>query len=114
MADTTVFSADSHVVEPPDVWTSRVEPRFRDRAPHIQKNVGGFEGDFFVCEDLRPFPVSSFAVAGVDSRDYGTAMIKGYEGVRPGAWDPVERIKDQELDGVDAEVLYPTVGMATF
>ena len=114
MADTTVFSADSHVVEPPDVWTSRVESRFRDRAPHIQKNVGGFEGDFFVCEDLRPFPVSSFAVAGVDSRDYGTAMIKGYEGVRPGAWDPVERIKDQEIDGVSGEVIYTSMGMMLY
>ena len=30
MADYGVISWDSHVFEPPDVWTSRVEPRFRN------------------------------------------------------------------------------------
>jgi hypothetical protein len=28
-----VISADSHIVEPPDMYTSRIEPKFRERAP---------------------------------------------------------------------------------
>lgn len=28
---------------------------------------------------------------------------------RPGGWDPVERLKDMAVDGVSAEVLYPTL-----
>ena len=32
-----------------------------------------------------------------------------YEDTRPGAWDPVERLKDQDLDGIRAEVMYPGV-----
>jgi len=29
-------------------------------------------------------------------------------------WDPVERIKDQAIDGVDAEVLYTSLGLLLF
>ena len=39
---------------------------------------------------------------------------KGYEAARPGGWDPLERIKDQELDGVLAEVVYTSNGMPLF
>ena len=32
-----LISADSHIVEPPDLYTSRIEPRFRDRAPRMER-----------------------------------------------------------------------------
>ncbi|HXW83134.1 MAG TPA: amidohydrolase family protein [Candidatus Binataceae bacterium] len=109
-----ILSADSHVIEPADVWTARIDRRFRDRAPHVEKRLGDREGDFFVAEGLRPFPVAGFAVAGVNPKDFGSAMAAGYPGVRPSAWDPVERIKDQERDGVLGEVLYPSLAMRLF
>src|SRR5262250_661936 len=104
-----VLSADSHVVEPADVWTSRIDARYRDRAPHVVKEVNGVTGDFFVCEGLQPF-----AVSGVDPREYSDKMFKGYPGVRPGSWDPAQRVKDQELDGVQGEVLYTSLGMLLY
>jgi predicted TIM-barrel fold metal-dependent hydrolase len=41
-------------------------------------------------------------------------MKRGYEAARPSGWDPAERIKDQDVDGVEAEVLYTTLGMPLF
>ena len=35
MAGYRIISSDSHVYEPRDLWTSRVEPKFRDRAPTL-------------------------------------------------------------------------------
>ena len=35
MPDYKLISADSHVSEPPDLWTSRVDKRYRDRAPRL-------------------------------------------------------------------------------
>ncbi len=32
--------------------------------------------------------------------------VRKLEDQRSGAWDPAERIKDMDTDGVDAEVLY--------
>jgi predicted TIM-barrel fold metal-dependent hydrolase len=109
-----ILSADSHVIEPADVWTSRIEKRFLDRAPRVIKRAGSREGDFFVGEGLRPFPVAGFAVAGVDPKDFAEKMASGYPGVRPSAWNPELRIKDQDRDGVSGEVLYPSLGMRLF
>jgi predicted TIM-barrel fold metal-dependent hydrolase len=109
-----ILSADSHVIEPADVWTSRIDRRFLDRAPRVVKQAGNRTGDFFVAEGLRPFPVAGFAVAGVDPKEFGSAMAAGYPGVRPSAWDPTLRIADQERDGVAGEVLYPSLGMRLF
>jgi hypothetical protein len=37
MAAFKVISADSHIVEPPDMYTARIEPKFRERAPRIER-----------------------------------------------------------------------------
>ena len=36
MADYRIISSDNHVMEPPDLWVSRIDEKFRDRAPHTQ------------------------------------------------------------------------------
>jgi predicted TIM-barrel fold metal-dependent hydrolase len=105
------ISGDSHVVEPPDVFAGLVE-RFGEDAPHIVKHPEG--GDVLkIGGQVRPaiFGVGRLGIAGHYAHDPETLeMIKrGYEGMRPGVLNPIERLKDQELDGIDAEVLYPSV-----
>lgn len=110
-----VISADSHVIEPADLWTARIAGRFRDRAPRVvRQEFYGRLSDIFVAEGVTPVPVSGFAVAGVEPKDYGDRMLRGYAGVRPSGWDPMQRIGDQDRDGVVAEVLYPSLGMYLF
>ena len=36
-----VLSSDSHVFEPPDLWQTRIDKAFRDRAPRIERIDGG-------------------------------------------------------------------------
>ena len=36
-----VLSSDSHVFEPPDLWQTRIDRAFRDRAPRIERIDGG-------------------------------------------------------------------------
>jgi predicted TIM-barrel fold metal-dependent hydrolase len=107
-----LISADSHVLEPVDLWPRRIDRRFRDRAPHVVAQQDG--RDLFVCEEIKPFPVSGLAVAGVDPREYGKRMFSGYAGIRPSGWDPVARLSDQAEDGVGGEVLYPSLGMPLY
>ena len=38
-----ILSADSHVIEPADVWTARIDKRFLDRAPRVIKHAGSRE-----------------------------------------------------------------------
>ena len=35
-----ILSSDSHVFEPPDLWQTRIDAEFRDRAPRIQRIDG--------------------------------------------------------------------------
>jgi hypothetical protein len=55
-----VLSADSHTVEPGDLWTSRLDRKFRDTAPHIE--MRGSTALLF-ASGIRPF-----AVGGISSR----------------------------------------------
>ena len=41
MSDYKMLSSDSHVVEPPDLWEKRIDPKFRDRAPYLAHEEDG-------------------------------------------------------------------------
>ena len=43
-----LLSADNHIVEPPDLWTTRIEPKFRDQAPRIERRE---DADYWVVAD---------------------------------------------------------------
>jgi len=115
MAGHGVVSADSHMMEPADLWQKRLDRRFRERAPKVIENPRTDGPRFvFTAEGAAPFAVAGGFAAGRSGKDLQEFMKAGYEAARPSGWDPVERIKDQELDGIDAEVLYPTLGMPLF
>jgi len=107
-----LISADSHVVEPPDLWTQRIDLKFRDRAPRIETLDDG--SDYIVIDGLKPRPLAfEGAMADLKAQGMEIPAPRGYRFAdnRPGSWDPVERLKDQDLDGVSGEVLYPGVGL---
>ncbi len=109
-----VISADSHFVEPPNMWAERMDRKFRDRAPHTEKNLPGKEGEYFVCENITPVPVAGFFGSGKTSEELPEHMKRGFDVAPPSVWDPAERIKEQERDGVSAEALYTSMGMLLF
>ena len=109
MGNLRFFSADSHLMEPGDLWEKRLDKKFKDRSPHVEPNPRG--GFLFVAPDISPFPVSAGFGAGHSPDEMLEFRKKGYEACRPSGWDPVERLKDQDIDGVMGEVLYPTLGM---
>lgn len=105
-----LISADSHVVEPADLYQTRIEPKYRDSAPHVESRE---IGDYIVVKDLQPRPVG-FEGAMIDEfAGSGVANWRGYRYAnnRPGGWDPIERLKDQDADGVSGEVLYTGLGL---
>jgi len=114
MAPHGVISADSHVTEPADLWQDRLDRKLRDRAPYVMKNPESGPAWLFVTEGATPFPIAGGFAAGRSGQDLAEFQDKGYEAARPSGWDPVARIDDQELDGIDAEILYPTLGMKLF
>jgi len=100
------ISADGHVVEPADLWTTRMNKRFRDRAPRIDSRP---DNDYYLIDGLTPFPVG---LEGEMMKDkiagrIETMMGRRHGDTRPGAWDPQARLADQDLDHLRAEAIYP-------
>jgi predicted TIM-barrel fold metal-dependent hydrolase len=123
------ISADSHVVEPADFWVTRLDKKFQDQAPRvIVKETKEGPSYAFRIPGLFDLPILAELFAAGQNLNRSGELLResaddfkkfvtssaGYEKARPGAWDPVERLKDQELDGVSAEVLYTSLGMPLF
>ena len=106
------ISADSHVTEPPDCYSSRLDSKFRDRAPYLVNDP--VKGAQFVIEGMTPIRIGSLAAAGVPTSEIKKQQARSFDMLHRGGWDPKARIADMERDGVAAEVIYPSVGMAVF
>jgi hypothetical protein len=108
-----VLSSDSHVFEPPDLWQTRIDAAFRDRAPRIERIDGG---DHVVVEaDQILSGIGLISNAGARFEAPETISAQGrFEDVLRGGYDPEQHLKDMALDGVAGEVLYPSQGLFYF
>lgn len=62
------ISADSHIVEAHDTYRAYIEPRYRDRAPHIARDDKG--NDIYVIPGMiDQIPLGLVAGAGVSAQD---------------------------------------------
>ena len=111
----TFFSADGHVVEPPDLWTGRIEPRFRDHAPRIESLP---DGDYYFMHGRRSAPImgleGTMLNEKIETGSIATFKPRRFADVRPGAWEPRARLADQDLDNLRSEVIYPGIGLGFF
>ena len=115
MGNYRVISADTHIIEPPDLWTNRIDPKYRDRCPRI-RNIDG--KDVWIVDNMIAGPgvISQGARVGMrfDDRETLVTPVDSFEEVRPGAYDPNEAVKDMDIDGIDVAVIYPTEGFALY
>ena len=114
MADYKVISADSHVVETPDLYTSRIDPKFRDQAPRLERKVApdGREYDTWMFDGVDTGGVANFAQVGLKYEDPDQlSTLAVWENVTKAGYDPHEMIKDLNQDGVWGAILQPSVGL---
>ncbi len=116
MANPKLISADSHVNEPGDLWLARMDKAFRNRAPRVVDGIPGRPpGSYLVLDGLPPIHVTQGLGAGKKPEELATFFESStYKDARRGGWDPAERLKDMDVDGVEAEVIYTTLGFRQF
>ncbi len=129
-----MISADSHVVEPAEVLAGLAE-RFGDDAPRIIDHGELRDVMHVPATGTRGLPPARMGIAGYrldgplavdrsrtekpDPEDPDHPAVAelsrgGYSVVRPGIADPAARLADQDIDGVIAEVLYPSLFFSVF
>ena len=109
-----LVSADSHIAEPPDLWTTRIDQKFRDRAPHM---VSRDKGDAYII-DGESNSASLVGLLATKPKYANPETLFGLEGrwtdVPEGAYDPSARAMELDREGIEAEILYTTVGLGLF
>ena len=115
MAEYRIISSDDHVFEPPELWISRIEPKYRDRAPRMVRREEDTT-DWWICDGVKGVGAGgSGDAAGVRFEDPDKLNIGGiFENVRPGGYIPEEHVKDMDIDGIDISIVYPTAGLSLY
>src|SRR5438445_295704 len=103
-----LLSSDGHLEVRPERWTARMPARLRELAPRTIKLPDG--GDAFLVEGQEPRPVPFLDLrAGRTNETWQPfgVTVEETAGVGP----PEQRLTEQDIDGLRAEVLFPNMQM---
>ncbi len=102
-----VIDTDTHIIEPYDLWTSRLSvDKWGDRVPHVAFDEKFQEDAWFFGSD-RVGPAASAAQAGW--HQYPPDHPPSLDVVDQATWDPRARLQRMDEYGIWAQVLYPNV-----
>src|SRR3954462_15614405 len=99
-----VISADSHVLEPEDLWEKALGDKYEGHTPKAGNGFHGMEVNFFYLG--RKGEAARVEEMVDDSKSDGRLADLGQAGK-----DPVRRLAMMESDRIAAEVLNPTWGL---
>jgi predicted TIM-barrel fold metal-dependent hydrolase len=106
MREYRLVDADCHVLEPAHIWKTWLPKPLQDRAPQLVKDDEG--GDAWQFQPgQKPMYIGLVATPGLRFEEM---KWKGYtyDRIRKGCWDGKARLEDMDIDGVDAEFIYPS------
>ncbi len=92
-----IISADSHVVEPPEIYENALSKRFGDKSPRIINEYAGKKGIFFFSGD------QVIKILQIDEKQRGKGVDSKVN------YAPEERIAFMDEAGIEAEVIYATL-----
>jgi predicted TIM-barrel fold metal-dependent hydrolase len=120
-----IVSVDDHVIEPAHVFQRWLPEKYREAGPKVKRLGiakttfhGGSNFQFEFADDAPPadiwfyedliFPLRRNIAAVGYPREEMTMDTITYEQMRPGCFDPKERLKDMDVNWVDASLCFPT------
>jgi predicted TIM-barrel fold metal-dependent hydrolase len=106
--DIPVIDADTHIIEPADLWTSRVPKKWGNLVPHVRFNADT-NADTWYIGDKALFECGTSAMAGY--HEYAPKHPPRLADVDPHNSDPATRVRRMDEYGIHAQVLYPNVGI---
>ena len=110
MSSYRILSSDDHVYEPVDLWTTRMEPAYRDRGPRVQRIEDGT--DYWFCDGQQMTSVIGGTLVGVRFEDTDKLILGDVkENITLGGFIPEEHVKDMAIDGIDVSILYATAAL---
>jgi len=100
------FSCDAHVVEPLDLYKSNIPAHLHDHTLSVQAEDG------FLCTYIGDKRIYKVPLNIFDHKvGAGTTLGEGSLMKPQGSRDLKKRLADMAQDGIDAELIFPTVGL---
>ncbi len=103
-----VIDVDTHLVEPPDLWTSRLSSRWGELVPHVAWDDTKQEEAWFIGGQ-RLGAAASASMAGWS--EYPPDHPRRWSDADPASWDAPLRLARMDQYGIHAQVLYPNVAL---
>ncbi|MDG2005548.1 MAG: amidohydrolase family protein [Novosphingobium sp.] len=119
-----IISVDDHVTEPPDLWSTRLPQKFKDRGPQVKRDKilvpkdareggtqfghpDGVEGDYWIY-DGKPCggmltPITH--AVGFDEKKIEHRPMT-YDEIHPGSWQQAPRLADMTSNHVEASMCF--------
>jgi predicted TIM-barrel fold metal-dependent hydrolase len=104
-----LISADSHILEPPHLWTEYMPKKFHEKCPKVVPDGDGGEAWQF-APGIPPAPIGIYASAGRKHEDVRWTGVT-FAAANQGNFSAQPRLREQDEDGVDAEVLFGSARM---
>ena len=104
--DYRIISADSHTVEPPDLWEKWLEKKYLDTAPKLVDDGDGGHAWIYMGAKTAE-PLGLVTCVGTHPEELKWTGARYGSTIHPSCYDGAERLKIMDVDGVDAEMLYP-------
>jgi predicted TIM-barrel fold metal-dependent hydrolase len=108
-----LISTDDHVIEHPRVWSDRLPASVREVGPRIIEVVpegapDGTRPAHIWQYEGRLYPqIALNAVAGREREAFGLEPNR-FDDILPGCYDPKARVADMDVDGVAAQLCFPS------
>ena len=106
--DIPIIDTDTHVVEPPDLWTSRISSKWGDLVPHVEWDEEKEEEAWFTGSE-RLGAVGGPAMAGW--HEHPPFHPRRFADTDPKSWNATERAALMDAYGVRSQILYPNVAV---
>ncbi len=106
-----IVDADTHILEPTNIWETWLPEHYQDKAPKLVKDIEGGDAWLFAGA-TDPDPIGLVATPGKPFDEFRWTGVT-YDQARPGCYNGAARLEDMDLDGVDAALVFPpqrTVG----
>jgi predicted TIM-barrel fold metal-dependent hydrolase len=109
-----LISADSHVVEPGDLWILRLPAALRERAPRAVQDPVNHHWYLVDTDGVRGVDLTLSRTAGLTVAEVDATLAADPDAPvgALGGNDAVERLRDLWRDETVADVLYPTAGLS--
>jgi len=116
-----LVSVDDHLIEPPNVWSDRLPKKYQELGPtlveagkdqplrdHVFHAVIQPGSQAWRYEGRHYPQIGLNAVAGKPRDQYGVDPLR-YDDMLPGCYDPAERVRDMDLEGVEVAMPFPSL-----